>query len=528
MSSPSSLFGIGTWCNPGPAVLVRRDAGWIVLVPGTAPRVVEAAWDCLADSAAHSDFLSVLAERAGLPGADALPELVAALVQPDSIQVIVRGATPLHVHLHDGTAREISAVDGAANVHRLERVHRLSFGEIPREGVPGTARLTEGISRIRGLVDVCTDPRLLTEEARAEIRPAACSAEASPGLPEHHVAPSIPAPAAIPVPAPLHVAAPQRGPGRPAAEENPPSRPIGLTEGALSWLFSPQADRVRERLQRSASTEQKRAGAAPQTRSAADSHDLPLGSDPRRAHRDEGTAFESPSGDACAPHFSRTLGGLFRATRLRTVEQAARRDEEAAGTPERRSAPSPLPEADGAPVRVRPAHSEGNRCSDVPPTSASTALQALRLELSTGETFDLAGPVILGRGGADDEHPASAGSGSRFRSRISLPEICADVSREHLVLAPEGTGAVATDLGARNGTRLHRPGRRPRLLPAHREVPLRVGDALELGGSLRIVLTPGTGEPPGPAPIRRTIDPAPAPAPTERSPYAASSEPAQR
>ena len=90
MSAPG-LLGPGTWINPGPASLVRRESGWILLPPSAPAELIESAWEQLdrhARAAAERDssadqrapavtdleaILRALADDCALPSTAALP-----------------------------------------------------------------------------------------------------------------------------------------------------------------------------------------------------------------------------------------------------------------------------------------------------------------------------------------------------------------------------------------------------------------------------------------------------------------------
>ncbi|MGO2995959.1 MAG: hypothetical protein ACTIII_14080, partial [Brachybacterium alimentarium] len=61
----AALLGPGTWTRPGPATLVVRETGWVVLVPGTRKEVIESAWMLLGQSTLAETFLDDLTREAG-------------------------------------------------------------------------------------------------------------------------------------------------------------------------------------------------------------------------------------------------------------------------------------------------------------------------------------------------------------------------------------------------------------------------------------------------------------------------------
>jgi hypothetical protein len=116
------------------------------------------------------------------------------------------------------------------------------------------------------------------------------------------------------------------------------------------------------------------------------------------------------------------------------------------------------------------------RCGDAltaPPRLAPRPALG-RLRLSSGGTVDLDRSVILGRNPQANRVTAAG-----------LPRLVAvggkEVSRSHVEVRLEDWNVLAVDLGSRNGTLLRRPGQPPVRITPNDPVPLRTGDALDLG-----------------------------------------------
>src|SRR5690625_5721737 len=103
MSDSSELLGPGTWVQHGPATLVIRDAGWVVLIPGTRKEVIEAAWTVLGTSPSGQEFLDRLLEAAEIDGVDKLAALLFAITDGTSVTFGDKGKTPIAVYTGEGS-----------------------------------------------------------------------------------------------------------------------------------------------------------------------------------------------------------------------------------------------------------------------------------------------------------------------------------------------------------------------------------------------------------------------------------------
>ncbi|WP_371030102.1 FHA domain-containing protein [Pseudoclavibacter sp. JSM 162008] len=111
------------------------------------------------------------------------------------------------------------------------------------------------------------------------------------------------------------------------------------------------------------------------------------------------------------------------------------------------------------------------------PTPSSTP--AYVVELSTGGTVALAGPLVLGRapsmgaeqtGGVEPHHVKLTGA--------------TDISRNHVLMSVEGGVIVVTDLHSRNGTDVVMPGRGPQRLRAGEPTAVMPNTVIDLGSGI--------------------------------------------
>ncbi|MCW1806606.1 hypothetical protein, partial [Brachybacterium squillarum] len=166
---PAPLLGAGIWVQNGPATLVVRERGWIVLVPGTRKEVIEAAWSVLGEDAVDGDsLLPRTAELAGLEGPEKIPAILFALVSGSSAQLGVKGQTLLSIHDADG-ARQLEGADGELRGASAEGLERIAFGDLPPEDPTGGLRIGTGVMRTKGFVHMLVDPAALPDERRARL-----------------------------------------------------------------------------------------------------------------------------------------------------------------------------------------------------------------------------------------------------------------------------------------------------------------------------------------------------------------------
>src|SRR5699024_756414 len=83
---------------------------------------------------------------------------------------------------------------------------------------------------------------------------------------------------------------------------------------------------------------------------------------------------------------------------------------------------------------------------------------------------------------------AAGVSGHDVPQRITVPSAQQDISRSHLELRLEGWHVVALDMGTTNGTTLLRPGMEPVRLRTREGVVLTVGDQIDLGDGIQLLL----------------------------------------
>ena len=103
--------------------------------------------------------------------------------------------------------------------------------------------------------------------------------------------------------------------------------------------------------------------------------------------------------------------------------------------------------------------------------------------ISTGASFVLDRTAIVGR-----RPRASRVSGHDVPQLITVPSPQQDISRSHLELRLEGWHVVALDMGTTNGTTLLRPGMEPVRLRTREGVVLTVGDQIDLGDGIQLLL----------------------------------------
>lgn len=104
---------------------------------------------------------------------------------------------------------------------------------------------------------------------------------------------------------------------------------------------------------------------------------------------------------------------------------------------------------------------------------------AYLVELSTGGTVELAGPLVLGRApsmGSDQ-------TGGVQPAHVKLTG-ATDISRNHVLLSVEGGVIVVTDLHSRNGTDVVMPGRGPQRLRAGEPTAVMPNTIIDLGSGI--------------------------------------------
>ncbi|MFC7465889.1 FHA domain-containing protein [Brachybacterium sp. GCM10030252] len=165
----TTLLGPGTWTQQGPATLVVREAGWVVLVPGLRKEVTEAAWTVLGENPAPEEFLDKLVEAAELESADKLTAILFGFLDGTTGTFGVKGKTPIAVYTPEGSIQIAGTDEEPFVLKTLEDVRRTAFGDLPAEESVGAPRVAAGIARVRGFVHVTVDPAELDEDARAAL-----------------------------------------------------------------------------------------------------------------------------------------------------------------------------------------------------------------------------------------------------------------------------------------------------------------------------------------------------------------------
>lgn len=127
-----------------------------------------------------------------------------------------------------------------------------------------------------------------------------------------------------------------------------------------------------------------------------------------------------------------------------------------------------------------PGSSECRICRRPVGTATSRIPQPVigRAHMSTGESFDLSGSLIVGR-----NPRASRFQGTQVPRLVSLP--FAHISGSHLELRVDGWSLLAVDLNSTNGTFLRRGGEPPKRIP-DTPTPLYAGDVLDFGDDVKM------------------------------------------
>ncbi len=156
---------------------------------------------------------------------------------------------------------------------------------------------------------------------------------------------------------------------------------------------------------------------------------------------------------------------LFGRTVIRTAEDAAVRIDEA------------RPLISAVPGMAPPPSFEEEQGVVVAPVAAP----AVRLEFSTGQSVDMAGPVVVGRA------PQARNSTGAVPRLVVVDSPQKFVSSTHLEFLLEDGRVVVKDVSS-NGTLLTRPGAEPQRLPSGQQVLLTNGCELTLGDDVVITV----------------------------------------
>ena len=120
----------------------------------------------------------------------------------------------------------------------------------------------------------------------------------------------------------------------------------------------------------------------------------------------------------------------------------------------------------------------------LPPPEPEGPAAIARLRAPDGSTVDLDRPVLIGRA------PSDAGFENSQPHLLTVLSPSQDISRTHVLVAPEGDVIVVTDLHSTNGTTVVRPGPgvEREALPSGQSVGVEVGTVLELGDEVAILV----------------------------------------
>jgi hypothetical protein len=113
---------------------------------------------------------------------------------------------------------------------------------------------------------------------------------------------------------------------------------------------------------------------------------------------------------------------------------------------------------------------------------AESATSALgRIALSTGETYTLDRPVIIGR-----RPRANRVQGDQVPVLVTVASPEQDISRNHLEIRLEGRHVLVVDLATTNGSVLHREGTPPLRLGPNEPVLVLTGDLVDIGDGVTV------------------------------------------
>ncbi|MGD8193467.1 FHA domain-containing protein [Herbiconiux sp. P18] len=122
------------------------------------------------------------------------------------------------------------------------------------------------------------------------------------------------------------------------------------------------------------------------------------------------------------------------------------------------------------------------RLADAAPAAELPAGALGRIVLSTGESYPLDRPVIIGRRPRANRVQADA---VPILVAVASPE--QDISRNHLEIRLEGRHVLAVDLATTNGSVLHRDGSPPKRLGPNEPELVLSGDVIDLGEGINVV-----------------------------------------
>ena len=156
-----------------------------------------------------------------------------------------------------------------------------------------------------------------------------------------------------------------------------------------------------------------------------------------------------------------------------------------------------LPPAAAVPADIDPDVEEMENADTqlmmLPPTEEFASLSAdlpedppaiARLRAPDGSSVDVDRPVLIGRA------PSDAGFENAQPHLLTVLSPSQDISRTHVLVAPEDDVVVVTDLHSTNGTTVVRPG--PQVereaLPSGQSVSVEIGTVIELGDEVAILV----------------------------------------
>lgn len=441
---------LGRWratYSPGRWLLLSGPASLVVLEP--APAHASALVGDLWESVAAAESLPELAERLAAAGFDVMPSLAAFFWTSDGMRSLVRGAITVldcasgesiargegvqiwnEVGLGEVTAVEIVVPDepaGPALQLPLVVGAAQASSVILDASEEAQVRSAQGVAAALGLVPETGEPPL------AEASPEPVAAEPSPSSDSDQAGEA--------------AASAEPGGDRSAAESVVPTEIVGSRESVAEAMFRNE----------DADTEPWPAptplpGSVPAAGESTAGQEAAEG-ESASSFADDPTALLPPIGEdgTTAGPSAMVMGVLCRqghsnppaATTCRVCADAV---------PDQ--APRPLPR----------------------PTLA-------RLRTSDGAVVSLDRPVLIGRA------PAESSTASVLPRLLTVPSPQHDISRTHLLLAPDGWDLVATDLHSTNGTVIARPDRdRRELLRPDQPTPIPLGTRIELGDGVTVVV----------------------------------------
>jgi hypothetical protein len=499
--------------SPGAWRAVVAPGGVVVLPPTVDGALLGRIRAALDSGEGLGAVLSSLAEAFG-GGFSALPPFAVATFDADGgLRLAVRGEVSVSISEESGPV----VVSGAGVSTWSERAGSAATAFVvstPEDSAGG-----ESFAIVSGVVLVSE----VTVGAGAAIAspPAATPTAVTVPAPE-----AAPAPSAVPVPAPETAPAPSAAPApevtpEPAAAPEPVSEPepepepepipdVELTQDVASELENSQAEElestqaelpddaydhlwgatvvksVEDAAVRELDDEEAEADSAaavpvapptPPTPAPEPAPQTPPTPTPAPAVPGTGLIDSVPGfGSVGAASGSPALLGT-------TVPPAAPRPPQSAVAPVAPAAGPDGDDHDGLTVTVSELEAMRRLAdADAAPAAAGLPADALgRIVLSTGESYDLDRPVIIGRRPRANRVQADA---VPVLVTVASPE--QDISRNHLEIRLEGRHVLAVDLATTNGSVLHREGTPPKRLGPNEPELVLSGDVIDLGDGVTV------------------------------------------